>query len=429
MKRIKTRVITSRLASGILASLIYLVSSESASQAAENLNGKSITVLLPSPGYPAAEIKKFEAQTGINVDQQTLAWDQLRTRIVTALVAGTSPADVIELDWSWVGQFGAAAWLTPLDGSLNADLLKHIAITPIFKYQGKLLGAPYNNDFKMLVYNKAQLTKAGIQHPPTTLDELLADGKALKDKAGVKYPFGLPLSVGEATSTAWFLLTMMYNGEVFTNQLKPAFTRKDSAGYKALSFIKQALDAGLIDPAATNYGNEEVRAMFKSGDVSMILSDGPGPLSTYNDKTQSKIAGNAFAAVVPNITGTSKTYGLPEALAIPHASTQKAAAEAFINWMIDPQHQVPIYIAAGTLPTSTPALITLNKAEKLQSGDAILQQIGGIGPLFAAGTPSWYPAFSSGAASAINAMAKGQLSVDEAAKAIADAANSAMAGE
>ncbi|CAK8743729.1 hypothetical protein SODG_006865 [Sodalis praecaptivus] len=80
------------------------------------------------------------------------------------------------------------------------------------------------------------------------------------------------------------------------------------------------------------------------------------------------------------------------------------------------------------MPTSTPALAALNKEGKLLSGEAILAQISGIGPLFAGGTPPWYPAFSNGAASAINALAKGQISVDEANKTIAEAAQNAMSG-
>src|SRR5215470_20287889 len=80
---------------------------------AKPLAGKSITVLLPSPQGPniAAE---FEKETGIHVDLQTLTWDDIRPKLVAALIAGTAPADVTEFDWSWTGQFNAADWYVPL---------------------------------------------------------------------------------------------------------------------------------------------------------------------------------------------------------------------------------------------------------------------------------------------------------------------------
>ena len=47
-------------------------------------------------------------------------------------------------------------------------------------------------------------------------------------------------------------------------------------------------------------------------------------------------------------------------------------------------------------------------------------------PLFAQGTPSWYPQFSSAVNTAINGVAKGQMTVDQAMKSIADASQKAM---
>src|SRR5215470_20244503 len=82
---------------------------------AKPLAGKSITVLLPSP--QGAEVAaEFEKATGIHVDLQTLSWDDIRPKLVTALLAGTAPADVTEFDWSWTGQFNAADWYVPLNG-------------------------------------------------------------------------------------------------------------------------------------------------------------------------------------------------------------------------------------------------------------------------------------------------------------------------
>lgn len=385
----------------------------------------SISLLLPGKGYTPEILQSFEKDTGIHVEQQTLAWDQLHTRIITALVAGTAPADVIELDWSWVGQFGAAGWLQPLDGKLDQATLDQVSVLPIFKFDGKIVGAPYNNDFKMMVVNTDHLKRAGIDKVPRTLDELLAAGRAIKAKGISKYPFGLPLSVGEATSTAWFLLTMMYGGTLFDANGEPAFTDPSSGGYKALTFIKQAIADGLIDPASTAYGNPEVREAFKAGDASFILSDGPGPLATYNDKEKSRVAGNSVGAVVPNVTGKTQTYGLPEALAIPTKSQNQANALKFINYVLQKDVQNTFYQQEGTLPTRKDSLAELNKQSKLESGDAIVEQVASVNPLFADGTPAWYPPFSNAAASAVNAVATGQMTVDAAIAAIAKAAKSA----
>ena len=50
-----------------------------------------------------------------------------------------------------------------------------------------------------------------------------------------------------------------------------------------------------------------------------------------------------------------------------------------------------------------------------------------VEPLFAQGTPTWYPQFSSAVNTAINSVAKGQITVDQAMKNIADATKKAMA--
>ena len=56
----------------------------------------------------------------------------------------------------------------------------------------------------------------------------------------------------------------------------------------------------------------------------------------------------------------------------------------------------------------------------------LIEEAALVEPLFAQGTPGWYPQFSSVAASAINQVAKGQISVDEAVKQMASGAAEAM---
>src|SRR6476646_2719717 len=148
---------------------------------AKPLAGKSITVLMPSP-QAATIAADFEKETGIHVDMQTLSWDDIRPQLVTALIAGTAPADVDATDWSWTVQFKAADWYLPLNKMIDADTVADIAVAGIFTVDGDLLGVPYTNDFRVMLVNSKHFADAGITKMPTTLDELVADAKQIKAK-------------------------------------------------------------------------------------------------------------------------------------------------------------------------------------------------------------------------------------------------------
>jgi multiple sugar transport system substrate-binding protein len=393
---------------------------------AKPLAGKSITVLLPSP-QGANIAAEFEKDTGIHVDLQTLNWDDIRPKLVTALIAGTPPADVTEFDWSWTGQFSAADWYLPLNDVIDADTVADIGPAKIFTVNGKLLGVPYTNDFRVMLVNKKQFADAGITTMPTTLDELVADAKQIKAKGISKYPLGLPLSPTEGASTSWYLLTKAFGGDLFDKDFKPLFLDKDSAGYKALAFELMLLKDGLVDPASTGLKDSQINEdMFANGIVSVMISGEPGRLGTFNDPKQSKVAGQVQAILVPTSSGKTRSFGLPEALGIPKVSPNREAAIAFVKWFTTKKFQEENY-ANGFLPTRTSALSDLNKAGNLISGDALVGEANFVEPLFAQGTPEWYPAFSSAVNTAINSAAKGQITVDQAMQNIADGAKKAMA--
>lgn len=393
---------------------------------AKPLAGQSITVLLPSGQSPnlAAD---FEKETGIKVDLQTLAWDDIRPKLVTGLIAGTPPADVTEFDWSWTGQFGAAGWYEDLTGKIDADTVKDIPTASIFTVGGKLLGIPYANDFRVLIANKDHLAKAGITKMPTTIDELVADAKLLKEKGISDFPLGVPLSPSEGTSTLWYLMTFAHGGELFDKDWKPLFTSPDSGGYKALQFYVDMLKAGLIDPASTGLKDSDVHQMFMDGRVTFDLGVGPGWVGVFEDKTKSKIAGNTRIGLVPTTSGKTVSYGLPEALGIPASSEKKEAALAFVKWMTSKAEQAKLYDEIGMLPTRTSTFEDLNKAGKVLDGDVLIEQSPTVGPLFRQGTPTWYPQFSAAVSSAINQAAKGEITIDQAVASIADEAAKAMA--
>lgn len=389
--------------------------------------GQTITVLLPPWGtLPKSMLDSFTKSSGINVDMQTLGWDEIRAKIVTSMVAGTPPADITELDWSWVGQFGASNWYTPLDKLIDPKLVADIGPSKIFTYNKQLLGIPYANDFRVVIYNKAMFNKAGIKTLPTTPQNMFKAAQQLKAKGVVKYPIAVPMSATEGSATVWYMLTKAFGGDLFSADMKPLFTAKTSPGYQALKWELDALKAGLIDPGATGLTDVQAQDNFKAGKAAIDLAGWPGNLPVYNDKAKSKVAGNAAAMTVPGTLGKSRTFGLPEALGIPSNSEHKEAAAEFIKWWMQPANQQQAYTALGVMPTRTSVLQTLNKAGKLQSGAALVKQLGGVEPLYAGGTPQWHPQFSADVAAIINRAAKGQLNVDQAIAAIAEAAAKAQ---
>lgn len=396
------------------------------SQDAKPLAGQSITVLMPSPQGPEIAAN-FEKDTGIHVDLQTLSWDDIRPKLVTALIAGTSPADVVEFDWSWTGQFSAADWFMPLNDVIDQATVDDIKGTSIFTINGKILAIPYTNDFRTMLVNKKHFEDAGITEMPKTLDELVADAKKIKEAGITEYPIGLPLSATEGASTSWYLLTKAFGGDLFDDDFKPLFTTQASAGYKALAFEIQLLKEGLVDPASTGLRDSQINdSMFAQGQTSIMISGEPGRLGQMNDPAQSSIAGDAEAILVPTVSGTTRSYGLLEGLAIPKVAEHKEAAAEFIRWFTSKDQQIQNY-SNGVLPTRTSALAALNDEGKLLSGDVIVEESKYVEPLFQQGTPTWYPQFSSAVNTAINSAAKGEITVDQAIQNIADATKQAMA--
>lgn len=383
-----------------------------------------LSVLLPP--WVTLPKEMTDKYTGGTLDIQTLGWDEIRTKIVTSMVANTAPASATEMDWSWVGQFGAAGWYDPLDAILTDEIKADLPTTSIFTYDGKLIGVPYNNDFRVMIYNKAHLAAAGITAAPTTPEELLTAAKAVKAAGIAEFPIGLPLSATEGSATAWYLLTKAFGGDLFDADFNPLFVDPASAGYQAMAFEVAALKDGLIDPAATSLKDVEVQELFKAGKATFDVAGWAGNLAVYTDPAKSQVAADVAAGLMPNVNGKSRTFGLPGALGIPVNAENKEQAAAFINWMLDPVTMADNYRLLGNLPTRLSVLETLNKDGKLKEGDVLIAQAGLVEPLFAQGTPGWYPEFSGAVATALNAAAKGQITVDDAVKQIADAAVAAQ---
>ena len=93
-------------------------SEDTAEDTSEGGEGDKITFMVPDWGVPTDEqLAAFTEETGIEVEIAEVGWDDIREKIATAASANECAADVVEVDWSWVGEFYAADWLEPLEVS------------------------------------------------------------------------------------------------------------------------------------------------------------------------------------------------------------------------------------------------------------------------------------------------------------------------
>jgi multiple sugar transport system substrate-binding protein len=387
-------------------------SSKNVFSAHGSIRGQHITVLLPY-AVPQRILNQFTQQTGVKLTYNTAGWDNVKSKLIVANTAGTYIADVTEFDWSFTGQFGGSGWYVPLEKGLGPKLMSDLGkVNQAFQANGHTYAACYSNDYRLPVYNAKDFAAAQIKRFPSTFAQLASDLNELKAKHAAPYPMSLPLGATEGGVTPWYLLTLSMGGQLFNADNKPVFGQPNSVALKALEFEIRALKSGWISPGSVTLDDTPAANNFNAGEAAILLAAGPGQLSTANASSQSKIAPNARAGLMPGMSGPGPTFALPEGLGIPVTAQHKQAALAFIKWWLEPRTQREMYLtgSVGLLPCRLSSITSLVKDGHLHSGPVLETELKHIVRLFPKGAPTWYSEFDTKAQQLINAAVKGGMS-------------------
>ena len=152
-----------------------------------------ITLMLPDYGIPPEEmLKEFKDETGITVKTLPTSWDDIKSKVSIAAAGKKAAADIIEVDWSWIGEFQSAGWLEPLE--IDETTQKDILSLDYFKVNGKYYAMPHFNDLRVAYINKEMLKKAGIEGQlPAKWSEREKVMEQLQSKNIIKSPMLYPL--------------------------------------------------------------------------------------------------------------------------------------------------------------------------------------------------------------------------------------------
>lgn len=384
-------------------------SSGSNTEGNEGIEGGSITFMAPDWAIPTDDqLKAFTDETGIEVTVNEVGWDDIRDKMVTAAAGGQAVADVVEVDWSWVGEFYAADWLEPLE--VSDEVKADMPTLETFTKDGNVLAIPYANDYRLSYYNTKQYEDAGIKDEPQTWDEVYANCKTLKEKGVCDYPFALPLNAEEKTSTYLMWLAYTMNGVVFNDD---GTLNKDSV-LAALKYEEQLIKDELVDPADKTSSGMDAYKRILSGSANFLT----GPTSFVSKSTNEEdcsVIGQITPILVPGKDAKATvTMALPEALGVTKFSENKDAAKKFIEWYTSAEMQEALNETNSAIPTLNSVLKKLIDNGKIQNAGAMMEQAELIASPFPGGVPSYYAEMSNAMYNAINKMALGEMTADEA---------------
>jgi N,N'-diacetylchitobiose transport system substrate-binding protein len=128
-------------------------------------------------------------KVSVQVDYQQ--WGDHLTKLDAALSGNQAP-DVVEMGNTETTAYianGAFSDLTANKGVFDNSGTWNKGLELSCTYQGKLFCVPYYGGSRVVAYRKDMFAAAGIAAPPTSLDELMADGQKLMAKFGTDKNF------------------------------------------------------------------------------------------------------------------------------------------------------------------------------------------------------------------------------------------------
>lgn len=261
----------------------------------------------------------------ITIDFQNVPAEQASQKLTTQ-IAGGDPPDVAFVNASDTADFASREALVNLDSYISrSTIVKADGYVPAFKtfvtYNDSMYGLPIDGESTGLFYRKDLFAAAGIDGPPTTWDEFLADAQKLTNPAAHQY--GYEVFAPEA-AYYWYPWLYQAGGDLLDAKGNILFTSPEAK--KAAEFYVNL--AKYSPPDYLNSNSYDGRTAFAQGQVGMYMAGAwfAGTLSGEFPKIDGKWA----AAPLPNGPAGCKTTIAGDSL-IMLAGTKNA--DAAWKWM------------------------------------------------------------------------------------------------
>lgn len=310
-------------------------------------------------------IAKFEQQyPNVTVKHQEIGYSDLRQKLVTGIAGGVLP-DVLRADIVWVPEFANDGALLALDQAMPdfQQLASQTFDGPLAtnKWNGHYYGLPLDTNTRLLFYNTAAFTKAGITSPPATIADFEADMAKIKASGAAQYAYA------EGGTGSWNILPWIFsNGGGITDSSLTHATGVLN-GPQTVAAVQKLYDwlkAGYLSPSILGGGLGTTDALGKGQTATIV--DGPWMPDIFSN--QYPKLGYKLAPFPSGSAGSVSVVGGEDIVVFKQTQNQ-AAALAFTRFMLSSDAQ----LAMGKVG-NMPVLKSLTGNSELPSYYGVFQQ-------------------------------------------------------
>ncbi len=317
----------------------------------------TIDVWIMEPGSP--ELKTFftqastdftSAHPGAKVEVQFVPWASAHDQFVTA-IGGDQTPDVAEMGSTWTPEFGGTGVLAPAKGDLKGYVDSLVEGATV---DGEVYGLPWYAGARALIYRTDVLASLGLS-VPTTWDELLTVGRAIRDQTDLS-AFGVA-----GTSNHYFLPMVWQNGGEIATE-KDGQWHSGMASPKAVEAIRFYANLyskeHFAPEGALSWNSRDVRAAFEAGDLAMMIGGGWDlrAILTAHPELKDKV-GTALLPAGPS--GNQDTFAGGSHLVVFEGTEHEALAREWVEFLLDPQRVAGFSDQIGFLPGAIAGLQAL----------------------------------------------------------------------
>lgn len=326
----------------------------------DSSGGQTLTYWATNQGTSLANDKEvltpvldaFTKKTGIKVDLEVIGWNDVQTRIQTAITSGKGP-DVLNIGNTSAPTMQATGAFMPFDDAAfdaigGKDKFVATALATGGAPGKAPISVPLYGYAYGLYYNKQMFADAGIT-PPTTWEQLVDDAQKLTSPDhGV---WGLALPAANYVENAHFaFITSSQNGAaVFNGAGKPTFTQ-DGTVDGILRYLDLMQRDKVVSPADAQFdsGSQAVNA-FATKKAAMVINQNNADSSIQSNG----MSADEYGVVpLPAPEGGKQISSFPAGinLAVFGKSDKKHAALQFVSYMTSKEAQATLDKPFSALP-------------------------------------------------------------------------------